>query len=207
MTKAASRPIAILKLPEYEVPRLVTDATAIVRATTHNPWFPSPLPPLATVQAAIDDLAEAEVTAGTRAKGTAAARDGKRLALVGLLQQLRAYVQSIADANLESAVSIIESASMVVKTLGGPPPRVFTVKPGDGSGSAKLSAPKAANRAGYEWAYSIDGGATWVVLPFTVNASTRISGLTPGTTVLFRYRAVTKNGEGDWSQPVSMLVM
>jgi hypothetical protein len=30
--------------------------------------------------------------------------------------------------------------------------------------------------------------------------------LTAGTTVTFRYRPVTKTGEGDWSQPTQLLV-
>jgi hypothetical protein len=31
-------------------------------------------------------------------------------------------------------------------------------------------------------------------------------GLTPGATVVFGSRAVTKTGEGDWSQPASIIV-
>jgi hypothetical protein len=30
--------------------------------------------------------------------------------------------------------------------------------------------------------------------------------LTAGATVMFRYRAVTKIGESDWSQPISFMV-
>jgi hypothetical protein len=45
-----------------------------------------------------------------------------------------------------------------------------------------------------------------VSLPFTTQASTTVSGLTPGSTVHFRYRPVTKDGAGDWSQPVSIMV-
>ena len=87
------------------------------------------------------------------------------------------------------------------------PPRRFTVKDGRVSGSLELIAPKGGNRAGYEWAYSTDGKRTWVSLPFTVKASTIVYGLEPGATVYFRYRPVTKNGVGDWSDPVSIIVV
>jgi hypothetical protein len=33
-----------------------------------------------------------------------------------------------------------------------------------------------------------------------------VSGLAPGATVQFRYRPVTKVGEGDWSQTVVLIV-
>jgi hypothetical protein len=65
---------------------------------------------------------------------------------------------------------------------------------------------QAGHRASYEWDYSTDGGKTWVLAPSTLQAKTTIAGLTPGATVLFRYRAVTKAGEADWSQPVSLLI-
>jgi hypothetical protein len=40
----------------------------------------------------------------------------------------------------------------------------------------------------------------------TLQAKTTIAGLVPGSTAQFKYRAVTRTGEGDWSQPVSLLV-
>jgi hypothetical protein len=43
-------------------------------------------------------------------------------------------------------------------------------------------------------------------MPATLQAKTSLTGLTPATTVQFRYRAVVKAGEGDWSQPIAMLV-
>jgi hypothetical protein len=43
-------------------------------------------------------------------------------------------------------------------------------------------------------------------MPGTLQAKTTVLGLTPLSTVQFRYRAVTKAGEGDWSQPVSLTV-
>jgi site-specific DNA recombinase len=55
-------------------------------------------------------------------------------------------------------------------------------------------------------AHATDGGKTWVPAPVTLQARTTIAGLVPGATVLFRYRPVTKSGEGDWSQAASLVI-
>jgi hypothetical protein len=79
-------------------------------------------------------------------------------------------------------------------------------KQGSVSGTAKITAVSAGHRASYEWQYSVDGGKTWVPAAVTLKASTTVAGLAPGATAQFRYRPVTKTGEGDWSQAVSLIV-
>ena len=64
----------------------------------------------------------------------------------------------------------------------------------------------AARRAFYEWQYSADGGKTWVSAASTLKTTTTVAGLTPGASVMFRYRAGTKTGEGDWSQTATIIV-
>jgi hypothetical protein len=199
------RSIVSLKLPRA-CPGLITYAQGIVTAMTGNPNFPTPVPPLSTVQQAIAALQTAETAALSRAKGAATVRNEKKQALVVLLQQLKATVQAAADANLESGASIIESAGVAVRKATIHAPRVFTAKPGAVSGSAKLIAKSAGPRSSYEWESSADGGKTWVNLPVTIQAKANVTGLASGTTMQFRYRPVTKTGEGDWSQVVSLLV-
>jgi hypothetical protein len=206
-TKAVSRPLAILGLPKNHVPDFIAHARHIVQAMTGNPSFPSPVPPLARVEQAIDALAEAEAETLTRAAWTVSEREQKRWALKSLLEQLCGYVQTVADADREHAGSIIEGAGMSVKKKGGPPPRHFQAKPGDNSGEVILITRKAGNRAAYEWQQSTDGGETWVSLPVTVQATTSVAGLTPASIAHFRYRTMTKDGTSDWSEPVSIRVL
>jgi hypothetical protein len=172
----------------------------------NNPSFPSPIPSLAALTAAIDDLQIAEAAALSRIKGAVAVRDDKKAALVRLLKQLKGYVQTVADADVENAGAIITSSSLAVKKTPVRKPRVFEAVQGAASGSAKLVAASAGPRSSYEWEYSIDGGKTWVTAPVTLQARTLVSGLTVGSVVLFRYRPVTKAGEGNWSQPASLVV-
>jgi hypothetical protein len=151
-------------------------------------------------------LQTAETAALARAKGAVATRNEKRTALVVLLEQLRAYVQAQADANPENGESIIGSARLAIRKTPAHPARTFAAKAGDVSGAVKLYAASAGPRSAYLWEYSLDGGKTWVAAPVTLQAKTTVAGLTSGATVLFRYQPVSKAGEGDWSQTVSMLV-
>ena len=203
--KRINRAIVTLKLPR-KVPELIKLAQAIVTAMTGNPNYPTPEPPLATVTGAINDLAVAETATQARTHGAAATRNDKLATVVQLLEQLKAYIQKTADANMENGAAIIQSAGVNVRKPAVRAPRTFEAKPGAVSGSVKLVAASAARRASYEWQFSVDGGKTWQVAPVTLQAKTTVMGLTPGATVTFRYRGVTKAGEGDWSQLITAIV-
>jgi hypothetical protein len=204
--KKAPRSLVSLKLPTV-VGLLISFARALVQALTGNPSFPNPTPTLGALSAAINDLETAQTAALTRVKGAVEVRNEKHAALVKLLADLRAYVQTVANAGLpEHAAAIIQSAGMNVKKTSARKPRVFAAIQGSVSGSVKLVAPFAGPRAAYDWEWSTDGGKTWQLAPSTMQARTGMIGLTPGSTVLFRYRAVTKTGETDWSEPTSFIV-
>ena len=203
--KSIRRPTITLALPK-RVPALISYAQGIVNRMTGNPSFPTPTPPLAALSVAINDLQAAETAALARTKGAAAARNEKRTVLVAALQQLRAHIQSVADVDPTKATAIIESAGVAVRKTPTRSARAFAAKQGAVSGVAKVTAAAASRRASYEWQYSNDGGKTWITAPVTLQAKTTIAGLVPGSTVQFKYRAVTKTGEADWSQPLSLLV-
>jgi hypothetical protein len=203
--KIAHRSIASLKLP-HRMAALIPYVEGIIAGMTGNPTFPNPSPPLASVTTALDDLQTAEALALTRAKGAAATRNQKRATLVSLLEQLRTYVQSVADASPENGPAIIESARLAVRKTPVRAPRVFAAKLGTVSGTVTLVVPSAARRASYEWQYSTDGGKTWVDMPPTLQAKTTLGGLTALSTVDFRYRAVIKGGAQNWSAPISVVV-
>jgi hypothetical protein len=204
-TKSVRRPTIALALPR-SVPALISYAQGIVKRMTANPSFPNPTPTLAAVMAAINELQIAETAALSRIKGAVVLRNEKRTALIGVLEELRAHIQAIADVETTNAASIIESAGVAVRKTPTRHARAFTAKPGSVSGVAKVVAVSAARRAAYDWQYTTDGGKTWITAPSTLQAKTTIVGLVPGSTVQFKYRAVTKTGEADWSQPVSLMI-
>ncbi len=194
-----------LNLPT-KIPDLILYASNIVQKMTGNSAFLTPTPTLAALSAAVADLQAAETAALSRAKGSATVRNDKRTALVVLLQQLRGYVQSMADATPESGPEIIQAAGLGVRRIATRAARSFAATQGTVSGTATVTAVSAGHRASYEWEYSVDGGKTWVAAPVTLQAKTTVAGLAAGTNVQFRYRPVTKAGEGDWSQAVALLV-
>jgi hypothetical protein len=203
--KSIHRSLATLKLPNV-IAVLIEYAQAIVAAMTNNPRFPSPVPALTVVSSAIAALQAAQSSALARTKGAVTARNDKKAALVALLQQLRMYVQTVADADPENSAAIIQSAGIAVRKTGVRKPRVFSAMQGAVSGAVKLVTASAGKRASYDWEYSVDGGKTWLLLPSSMQARTSVTGLTPGATVQFRVRALTKTGEADWSQPLSFIV-
>jgi hypothetical protein len=185
---------------------LVTYATHVVNAMTGNAAFPSPTPTLAAIMAAATALQVAETAVLARGAGSVATRNQKKAALRLLFQQLGRYIQSVADETPENGPAIIASAGVAVGKTRVHAARAFTAQQGPVSGSAHLTAIVAARRASYEWQSSVDGGHTWVTAPGTLKASATITGLPVGVSVQFRSRAVTKAGEGDWSQSVVLVV-
>jgi hypothetical protein len=158
------------------------------------------------VSTSLDALAAAEQATETRTKGTVEARDAALATAVELLHQLKAYVQQVADADKENADKIAASASMTTRAPYVRRQADFAVKSGPVSGSVHLVARAAERRAGYEWQSSVDGGKTWQLAPVTLQARTTITGLPVGTACQFRFRPVTKTGEGEWSHVVTFVV-
>ncbi|HEY1697094.1 MAG TPA: fibronectin type III domain-containing protein [Polyangiaceae bacterium] len=194
-----------LNLPA-KVADFIAFAQGVLHAMSNNPAFPAPTPSLSVFSAAVSDLQAAETVALTKAKGAVAARNDKRAVVVSQLQQLRGYVQAVADATPENGATLIQGAGFAVRKITARAANVFDAKPGPVTGTVKLTAPVTARRASYEWQYSTDGGKTWVAAPSSLQAKTTVPGLPSGTTVQFRSRAVTKAGEGDWSQVIALLV-
>ena len=71
--------------------------------------------------------------------------------------------------------------------------------------TAHLVARAAKTRASYNWQQSSDG-VIWVDLPRTVRADAEVTGLAAGVRYSLRYRTLTKEAVGDWSDVVSVLV-
>jgi len=188
------------------VPALIIQARAIVDHTQASPWFPAPVPPLATVRAALDALQDAEATALMRSRGSSSKRDVALRRLKSLLTRLKAYVGGVAEDNLATAGAIVASAGMRLVVPGLPQKRVLAASQPGVSGVVHLVAKAVADHARYEWQMSADGGETWVDLPATQQAETTVSGLTPGKTYLFRFRALAPRLSVLWCNPVALLV-
>ena len=200
-------PTAVLRFPKRNT-ELLLFAKAVLIALTGNASFPSPNPTLANFGNDVAALDQAQTSAATRAKGAAEARNAKRLKVKQDLHSLRDYVQNVVETSQVSnsvAAAMIVSAGFAVKIVTAPYKPTFVVENAVLPGSVTLAARRVAPNATYSWQWSSDG-TNWSSAPDTVKASTVISGLTSAHVYSFRFRALSRKGQTDWSQIVSLLV-
>jgi hypothetical protein len=205
MSTNSNHVTAVLKLP-VPVPPLLKLTAAIAAAMTGNVFFPNAAALITALGNAQKTLTTAETATQTRAIGTVAARNAARTALLSQLHTVRAFVQAAADADPAHAEAMITSCGMAVRKATPRSKAPFVARQGATSGVVQLVAKAASGRASYEWQWSVDGGKTWTQLPSTLKARTTLTGVAAGTNGEFRFRALTKEGQGDWSQPAALLV-
>jgi hypothetical protein len=200
-------PVAALMFPTGNR-ALITFAKAVYEAIRNNPNFPSPNPTLVVFAGDIDAFDEAETKAATRAKGAAALRDAKKQKVKEDLFHLRDYVQSVVETipSPAAAAAVIESAFMSVRKVPQRPPSPeLSAKNTDILGKVMLTAKPVARAASYYWEYSLDT-STWTALPETMQTRIELPGLTSARVYYFRFRALTKAGQRDYSPVVSLYV-
>jgi hypothetical protein len=202
----AARSIAILKLSN-KVKTLITYAQSVATAMQANATsFPSPTPTMATLQADVAALSTAEAAVVARTKGAVEIRNVKLAVVKGDLENLKTYVQAVADAaNPSNAASIIQNAGMTLRKVTLHDKAQLAVNQGTVSGTVVLMAKAAGKRAAYDWQYSTDQ-KTWTSVPPTLQAKTGVSGLTPATLYYFRVQPLLRTGEQNWSEVISMVV-
>jgi hypothetical protein len=197
--------MVVLKLSP-RVKNVITFAQNVATAMTNNAHFPTPTVPLATLQADVAALNTAETAVLSRTKGAVEARDAKLAVVKGDLENLKAYVQTVAGvATPSDADAIIESSGLTIRKVTLHDKAALAAKQGSVTGTVNLAAKAAAKRAAYAWQYSTDQ-KTWTAVPSTIQSKAGVSGLTAGTTYFFRVQSVTKDGLGNWSQTVSLMV-
>jgi hypothetical protein len=209
MTASMRRVRAALHKPT-NAEALVIYVMHIIEKMTNNPWFPQPYPPLTKVQAAAQVLHRAQVNVQSRTRGLAEERNAALGTLSNLLEQLRVYVEGVANENLEFAQSIIESAGMDAVMPSYPQLAPFRVKLGKLPRTVDLACKAGPKGCGYDWQMSTDGGETWTNLPSTRQARTTVPGLVPGKTYWFRHRLLVRAGgqtsrNTDWSDKISIV--
>jgi hypothetical protein len=196
----------VLRKPKSIVALLAFSEAIYTAMAANAKLFASPNPPLAQFTSDTSALHTAQLATATKTAGTAATRDEKLAIVETDLENLRAYVQTVANATPAQAASIAAAAGMSLRKAASPSKAPLTVKAGPSSGAVQVSAKVgAAGHVAHEWQYSTDG-KTWTSAPSTLQGKTTITGLTPGSLVYVRHRVLTKTGDGDWDDAVSMIV-
>jgi hypothetical protein len=198
------RILVAINLPK-RLSDLIVFARSVAQRMSEVAIFVDAIPSTAVFQSHIEALAMAQAVVLTRVKGAAVDRNALLRAVKVDLGQRRSFVQRVADANPENAASIIESSGFYVKRSSGHGKGEFVAKQAPASGSAHLYARGMRTRGSHEWQHSLDQ-IHWIDAEPTVRADTIIRNLAPGKTHYFRFRRVTKEGRGPWSQVVALLV-
>ena len=83
----------------------VTKVSNIITAMTGNPDFPTPIPPLSDLSAALGEFVTAMAAAGEGGKALVEIKNQKRIALAELVSQLGLFIMYTANGNTTVLVS------------------------------------------------------------------------------------------------------
>jgi hypothetical protein len=190
-----------LNLPKGDN-ELIFAAKHIADGMDGNPYFPSPPLPIATLRAHIAALELAQVATLTRAHGTPAARDERRVIVEEDLKVERLYVETLANQDLVHGPAIVASAGMYIKDARGPGRAELAAKDGPEPGSVQLSVKRPKGAASVHWQWSLDG-VQWVDAGESKQADFVVRNLIPTTLYWFRHRFLLASGLTDWGQPIT----
>lgn len=200
-----------LKLSKQSVPTKIENARHYVTVMTGNANFPTPIPTLANVTTAVNNLEASYNAALAGGKVLTAIMRDKEAILNGLLIQLSHYVEATANGN----ETVILSAGMDVRVqAGGRRITGFTVQRGEMAGEIKLSTP-AIPRNAYVWEMVADPlpveteedpEHTWEQIGISITASFIKEGLEIGKKFWFRVASIGKDGQSAWSDPLPKVI-
>jgi hypothetical protein len=195
----------VLRSPRTALP-LIQHAKNISKAIAKYPgWFASLSLELAQLDLSIARVDVAQVATYTRAKGTVQVRDAALARVVSHLKMLRSCVEQIARRDAANAFVIAHAAGMGVARGTSFVKVNLALYPGHVSGEVEARAKMLIKHEAHDWQYSLDG-KTWLNLPSTRQSTTRITGLTPGTQVYVRHRALQRRGATSWSAAAMLTV-
>ena len=200
-----------LNLSRQNVPTKIENSRHYITAMTGNPNFTTPTPSLASITTAVNNLEVAYTNALGGGKVLTAIMHDKEVILDNLLTLLGAYVTATAN----GSETIVLSAGMQVKGLGGRIAKVFSVTKGLHTGQLKLATKFYASHA-YIWQMvldplpdetaAVDPAHTWEQIGVTPRASFVKDDLELGKKYWFRVASVGSEGQSAWSDPLSKTI-
>ncbi len=186
----------------------IARARQIVTALSGNARFPTPIPALATVTTAIDDLEKAftaSQAARQEAKAKTTDQNNKEDIVDRVLTQLASYVEAVAgdDETLIQSVGMDVRAAAVSTSETPPQPAALAATAGDHDGEIDLTWDTIVGTKSYVIEKSPDPPTptSWTHAGVATKSRATISGLTSGTRYWFRVAAVNSNGQSGWSDP------
>ncbi|MFI5151334.1 MAG: hypothetical protein ACHQRM_16505 [Bacteroidia bacterium] len=206
-SKRVPKKLAAQYLAKLTPPQVVALANHYVTQMTGNPHFPAPSPGLSAITAQANALDTAYNTSLTRTRGTVGAMHIELKKTDVQLKLLAAYVESIANADPQNAEVIIQSAGMTVKKPAARAPKTFTAIPGKLKGQVILNT-KAVKQTAYIYQMTTDPNtpSSWATIYTGTKVKFIMTGLPSATHMYFRVAYCTKGVQGNWSDPLQVVV-
>ncbi len=212
------QPKLIITFERLSESDFLVKAGTICAALTGNPLYQEPwiaqVPSLETLNTAYTTYQDAYRAALTKDTNKTALRDTLRTALTALLKQLAPYLELIAQGDLSILVTTgYDLRHDIVHNSGVDPlpaPDGFQVSHGTLTGTLTVQVIRLTGAGSYDVQTTQgDPGveANWQHVLSSKNAShILLSGLTPGQIYWIRLRAIGGNGNGAWTDPLSIIV-
>lgn len=192
------------------IPEKIEKARHIVASMNNNAAFPTPSPALTQIADVIDALHTAYNNGSKLSRAQTALVKDKADLLGKLMKQLAAYVEVTANGN----AAVILTAGMNIREINSSHPLTVHASNGNLHGEVKLTT-AITPHAVYVWQVSPDPfvsdateGATvsWKQLTISTLAKVVLPNFQPGVKYWFRVAPIVRNVQGDWSDPISLIV-
>ncbi len=184
------------------VPQFMQDAAALLSSITSpnaKKHIKITAKMVAQIKAHLKILSQKQTTVKSGGRGAVLLRDMAVTELQNDIRELVRLVQKKADETKDELekIVVIKSCGMKIKKTGGRTRQMFNAENDLVHGGVILRATGAGKRDSHQWEHSLNK-VNWIRLPSTVQATTRVMGLTAGAKYYFRHRLLTKEGERNW---------
>jgi len=197
--------LAFAQLPDGDLPIFAQNT---VTQMTENEGFPTPRVTLGNITVAVSSFQAALQAAEDGGTQATAEKNVARAALIVLLRQQAAYVQSIAGSNLPLLLSSGFQAASTNRTRIVLPKTVVKTVSNLQTGTLKITVDPVPTARGYELRYKNGTGDYAPGGVFTSSRGIMLESLSPGATYTVQLRGIGGlTGYGDWSDPVSHMAM
>ncbi len=172
--------------------------------------FTTPMPTLATLQAALDAFISALQDAALGGPAQTAIKNAKRAELCGLMRLLANYIGAVANGDMSilllSGFPHQKPTHTAVGAMGKPiVPRVVQ---GPHSGTLRAATVPLYGASSYNWRLALkETPLVYVRTVQTTGARLSADGLTPGETYVVEVNAVGAAGPGDYSNPGMAMIV
>lgn len=200
-----------LNLNRLTITEKIAKGRQVVTALTNHTSFPTPIPSLADITAALNNLEKAlgEVQAARSEVSTKVVIQDNAEALVNqLLTQIGGYVESVAgkDDQLIASAGLETKATPTAPTVPSSP-QALSATAGEHEGEILLSWKSVSNARSYTIEFSTDPAesASWVHVGIAASAHKTINNLKSGTRYWFRIAAINTVGHSGWSEQATKI--